>query len=398
MAPGDDAVLFRSDVAGTRREPAMEPKPIRIGAFTANAELNVRVQAVSNLFNSRFDKTSDVVSVLEPRARVRSDWGRHALSLTARTRVSRHASNASENNETYDTALAGRLDVDERSSLSWKLAYAGQVEIRGAGGQNITTGGPAGFNRVESVVTGQTEIGRAGLAFVANAFRLTYTPVVLRSGSVIDQSFRDTRTVSLMPRVSVDVTQSLAVVASAVATRTESINAAVGLRRDATGKSLLAGIRADLNGLVVSDVSIGWRRQDYDNPVFLSYGGFTYNGIVDWYPTPLLSFRLQGEQECLNSGRLDVAGILANTASVRAYYDPLRRLRIGLGIDLEHGRYREIGVSTNMLSALLQGEYRINPHMAGLLYVQLRRRTSSDATVIPGFETWIVGFTLAGKL
>jgi hypothetical protein len=272
------------------------------------------------------------------------------------------------------------------------------VEPRASAGINLVQAGPAELQLLQSSLTASTDFGRLGLAVSASLVQRTFQPLLLKAGGKLDQSFRDTRSVSIAPRASFGVAPGAGVFVAGSAVRTTSLDRQLATQRDSSGYTLLAGVRTETEGLIVGEIGLGWRGQSYRNPAFRNFSGFTYDATVDWYPTRLFSVRIQLGQDIVNSGLPTVAGILRRSVAVNAYYDPLRNLRFSLALDREHDEFREIGFSTNTITATLTSRYQIGRHLTVSAYGRLQARGTSDSNRLEGYDSVALGVAVTGAL
>ncbi len=398
IASGGDTVLFRSDAAGVRIEPQYEPRPLQWGPLLADLRLTARLVVDSNILRTSNGGADDVYFELAPSMRVLGSFGPHTATFSARASAKRFSRLVAQNNETVELLYTGRVDLGAGSFAQWRTLYAREIEPRASAGINLVQAGPAELQLLQSALTASTDFGRLGLAVSAGVVQRTFQPLVLKAGGKLDQSFRDTRSISIAPRASFGVAPGAGVFVAGSAVRTTSLDRQLTVLRDSTGYTLLAGVRTETEGLIVGEVGIGWRRQNYSNPVFRNFGGFTYDATVDWYPTRLISARVQLGQDIVNSGLPTVAGILRRSVAVNAYYDPLRNLRFSLALGREHDEFREIDFSTNTVSATLAGRYQIGRHLTVSAYGRVETRDTSDSNRLGGYDSVAIGVAVTGAL
>lgn len=398
IASGGDTVLFRSDAAGVRIEPQYEPRPLQWGPLLADLRLTARSVVDSNVLRTSTSRADDIYFELAPSVRILGSFGPHTATFSARASVKRFSRLVAQNNETVELLYAGRVDLGAGAFARWRTVYAREIEPRASAGVNIVQAGPAELQLLQSAFTASTDFGRLGVAVSAGVAQRTFQPLVLRAGGRLDQSFRDTRSISIAPRASLGVAPGASVFVAGSAVRTTSLDRRLSALRDSTGYTLLAGVRTETEGLVVGEIGIGWRGQSYRNPAFRNFSGFTYDATVDWYPTRLVSARVQLGQDIVNSGLPTVAGILRRNVAVNAYYDPLRNLRFSLALAREHDEFREIGFSTNTVTATLSGRYQIGRHLTVSAYGRVENRDTSDNSRLGGYDGVAVGVAVTGAL
>ncbi len=397
-ASAGDTVLFRSDVAGTRVEPQYQATPLVIGPMLATIALTARVASDTNIFRTSKNTRHEVYVEAIPSIGIAARFGAHTATLSARAAARRHARFSSENRNAVDVAYGGQIDLGPPSTASFRTTYGRESEPRGSAGLNLAAAGPAEVQKIESSASVSTEFRRLGVSASASIARRSYDPLRPANSPAISQAFRDTKTLRVGSRVNFRALPSATIFASGSANRTQSIEGSRGLLRDATGYTLLAGLRSDTESLIVGEVGIGWRGQNYRNPAFRDFAGLTYDATVDWYPTRLVSVRIQAGQDIVNSNFSRVAGIVRRSVSGTFFYDPLRELRFVFALNRDLDDYRELDFSTRTTSAGLTGTYQIGRRVDFSAFGRIISKGSSDVRFVDAYDSLAVGIGLTGRL
>ncbi|WP_293882182.1 outer membrane beta-barrel protein [Sphingomonas sp.] len=395
---GGDGILFRSDVAGARLEPQYEPRPVVLGPLIADLRVTTQAGFESNVFNTADKRKSDAVFAIAPSFRILGSFGPHSATFSARANIRRFTKLMSENSETIDLIYGGRLEFGDGAEGIWATQYARDIETRGSSGTNVIGAGPAELRLLRASWTARSDFGRIGVSTTGSVVQRTYQPLKLTRGGLLDQSFRDTRAISIAPRANLAIAPTLSVFVAGSATKTNSLGSNPAISRDASRYALLAGARAEINGLIIGEIGLGYRGQRYGNPQFKNLSGFTYDATVDWYPTALLSIRVQAGRDIVNSGLTTVAGIDRRNAGLNIYYDPLRALRFSLAVDRERDNFRELSLRTTTDTTVLTGRYSFGPHLSASAYGRLQGKSSSDSKRLSGFHSVSLGVALTGNL
>ena len=398
IASGGDTILFRSDAAGVRIEPQYQAQPLMVGPLAAEVAFTARMLFDSNIYRTSKGGTNDVSFEAVPSLRLLGDFGPHSATISARARIKRFARFTSENSDTIDLSAGGRMELGSQSSATWLTRYAHETESRGSAGSNLITAGPSDLQILQSAWTARSDYGRLNVSVAAGVTQRSFMALSLQNGRTLDQSFRDTRALTVAPRASFGIGSSAAVFVAGSATKTTSVNRQVRPLRDASSHTLLAGVRTETNGLVIAEIGVGWRGQNYSNPLFEDFNGLTYDATIDWYPTRLFSVRVQAGQDIANSGIANVAGILRRTLALSAYYDPLRNLRFSFSADHEHDEFRELKQSSDTVSASLTGRYQFDRNLGASAFARIQSKKSSNTASIDGFTGVAVGAVLTATL
>ncbi|HYZ47969.1 MAG TPA: outer membrane beta-barrel protein, partial [Sphingomonas sp.] len=165
---GGEGKLFRSDVAGTRFEPAFVPRPHNLGQFALSLTPGVRTRYDSNVLNSPDDPRADIVAVLQPALQLQSLQTTNGLGLNASARITRYRDNPRQDSNEYDIEAFSRLDFADESHLTGRLGFSRSVERRGDGGPNPLFAGPPAFKQLDASLDGGLEMG--ALSFESRFF------------------------------------------------------------------------------------------------------------------------------------------------------------------------------------------------------------------------------------
>ena len=393
-----DTVLFRSDVAGTRVEPQYQATPLVIGPMLATIALTARLATDSNIFRTAENARHDAYLEAIPSVGIAARFGAHTATLSARAATRRFARFSSENRNAVDVAYGGQIDLGPPSTASFRTTYGRESEQRGSAGLNLVAAGPAELQRIESSASVSTEFRRLGVSASVGIARRSYDALRPANSPAISQAFRDIKALRVGSRVNFRAGPAATIFASGAANRTQSIERSQGQLRDATGYTLLAGLRSDTESLIVGEVGIGWRGQNYRNPAFRDFAGLTYDATVDWYPTRLVSVRVQAGQEIVNSNFANVAGIVRRSVGATFFYDPLRKLRFVFALNRELDDYRELGLSTQTTSAGLTGNYQIGRRVDVNAFGRIISKGSSNVRLVERYASFAFGIGLTGKL
>lgn len=393
-----ETVLFRSDVAGVRVEPQYQATPLAIGPVLATIALTARFASDSNIFRTSKNVREDVYLEAVPSVGLAARFGAHTATLTARAAARRYTRFSTENRSAVDVAYGGRIDLGPPSALSFRTTYGRESEQRGSAGLNFVTAGPAEVQKIESSAAISTEFRRLGVSASASIARRSYSALQTAKGAALSQAFRDAKALRVGSRINFKVAPSATIFASGSANRTQSLNRSQGQLRDATGYTVLAGLRSDTESLIVGEVGIGWREQNYRNPAFRDFAGLTYDATVDWYPTRLVSVRVQAGQEIVNSNFASVAGIVRRSVGATFFYDPLRKLRFVFALNHDLDDYRELGISTQTTTAGLTGNYQIGRRVDVSAFGRIISKKSSNVRFVDEYDSVAVGIGLTGKI
>lgn len=388
-----DPQLERDDVAGARIEPAFQPGPIHIGPLFAQTGLSIVTGYDSNVFN-RPQARSDAVLILAPRLMLKTDLSRHDLSLAAVGSFRRFARQQSENSEEFELQGKGQLDLAQGRQVLASIGYSQEIEPRSSAGSVANAAEPVSFRRFASEVGARLQLGALRLVPKAGLRQTDFAPLEFADGGAANQSFRDMRTIQGDLSIEYDFTGLVSGFASGSVSDVASSDAPVEQRRDSRSYSVLVGARGDLTSVIFGEIGVGYQARHYKSARYRDFEGATFRADVQWYVTPLMTLRFQAGRTFENSGNPLVAGILSDKATISAYYDPFRNLRISLSGTYDHNKYREVDTRALRTSASLQAQYLVNSTVSVGAYASFLHQNVSGQPIVNEFTSFGAGVVM----
>lgn len=390
-------VLHRSDVAGSRIEPGFDPLPIPFGAFDLSASVSTVAGADTNVLRRPGGK-SDATMTMQPQVTIRRKGGSLDAQIEGAGRLRRYVRYTSENSGEYagSASLSGRFAGRNRVTAS--AGYARMVEPRSSVGTIADAASPVSYRQFQASVGGTADLGRVTMQSSLRYIRNRYDGVPLRSGGRADLHFRDQSSIGGTITVDYDVNGRLATYASASHARISAANTALAISRDARDFTVQGGIRGEVTPLVYVDIAAGVRQRNYRDPRLRDYRGPTFKADLQWYVTPLVTFRLEGSQNLYNSGAPQANAINAHEVKLEAYYDLLRNLRIAANARREWDKFEGLDTRAKRFQTSVRAQYRASPHLSIGAFVAYDRQTVHGTAVIQPFSSFSVGIGATASL
>ena len=385
----------RTDVAGMRSEPQLTPRPLQVGSFRLDASLSTIAAYETNVLRRRNPEGDASLSIV-PQVRLSNTVDNFGVQVGASGLIRRYVSMARENLEegVVDAAVSTRLGQD--SSLRLTGSYGREAETRGISAVTDNAAEPVTFTTLATGLRADFSFGALRLSPSANYLERSYSALQLEDGTTLDQSFRDTRNYGGGLAIGYELSPLLVTFVEGGFTKVESTDPLPNLRRDSERLTLTAGVRGEVTPLVIAEVHAGYRQTNYDLARFRDVSGATFGANVQWFATPLMSFRLVAVQEPINSGRADVAGILSSRIAASAFYDPLRNLRLSTTVSFAYNDYRDVDTVAKRAGLKMQAQYMLGPQMSvGAFFDVIRQNVSGTQLVTPSTAlTAGLGFTV----
>ena len=382
--------LSRSDAAGARTEAGLGPQAINAGPFVINSSLSLAGGYDSNVLRGANGQGDAFVTAI-PRLRASLDTGVAQVQLSGIASLRRFADLSSENAEEFQFSTGVSMPFADSHSVTASASFGHLSQERNSLGSDQATAEPIEYDQLVGSIGTELVFGNLQIGPSLRYSELSYDSVKLLSGVETSLAFRDQRTVSGSLRLGYAISPLVAVFASGEVEELESTAAVGAQNRDARSYTTLAGVRGELTPLINGEIAVGYRKRDYDNPLFRDSGGLTYRGNLQWFPTELVSFRLDASQAFLPGGQTEVAGVLSSRASFSAYYDPTRNLRLAAILAYEHRDFRDVDATTNRPSVRVQAQYQFNPHLSLGGYMSLTKQSVSGERIVQPNETLNAG-------
>lgn len=382
--------LLRDDVAGSRQIPGYEPAGVQVGALRVLPAVTGSVEGDTNVLNRTSDKRRDVYFTLAPAVTASGGSGKAAYVLRAEAAVTRFATLAKQNRETWKLGAQASVPLAGRVTVAVSGGYAREVEPNYAASAAATVGSPALYDQLSGEAGLSVDLGTTRLTGTAGVLRVDYRPVVQVNGGVVDQSFRDQRTMTLGLKGEHGLPGGQELFAQGEYHWIDSLHAPLCCDRTSTGGNAVGGFRAQLGHLIEAEVAAGYQWRNYRSPAFRDYAGLAWRTKLEWYATSLVSVALSGRRDIANSGIPTAAGVVVDTLMLRVFYEMRRNLNFILTGARTHDDYRDTGQTADGETVKLEGRYVINDRYALGAYGRHRNR-SSDSSALPRLGSALEG-------
>lgn len=359
-AAAQDAMFKRGENVGVleRPRPGYEALGIRAGGFIVYPSLTLRAEYDDNLF-ARPEAESDTIITTTPSLEVRSDWGRHAVTLSADANLKRHDRFKSEDTDTWSVVGQGRLDVSRDTTLGARASFADRVEPRTTASSAVESVEPIQYQVQSANLIATHQFSRVKLVGRAELARYDYQDGRDLAGGVIDEDYRDHSEIDVRAKAAYAHSPSTAFFAE-LGAQQMNYERSAGPNRDSDGITALAGVDLEITRLITGEFSVGYLHQSFNDPAYEDISNPHYRMRIDWYPTPLITVGLTATQRVSDSSLAEAPAFLARTVEVKADYELLRNLIISGQIHGADEDYRGIDRRDRRYGASLSANYLVN--------------------------------------
>ncbi|MEM7172505.1 MAG: outer membrane beta-barrel protein [Pseudomonadota bacterium] len=386
VVPSKRTTIRRGETVQSRPRPELDPLGGRIGSFLVFPSFAIQEDYDSNIFATSTDREDDFITHLEPGLFVESDWGRHSLSFGGEADVALHADNTSENYEDYFLGADGTLEVGSGGALDAFIDYDHRHVPRSS--PNDIVQGTIPTEPIEFDVFG---FG-GGYTQEFNRFRvrpeISYQIFDYSGSDLVGGGFdnnddrnRDILNISLRGDYAFSPGYS-AFVRGSFNDRNykESINPG-GVNRDSDGYEIVAGLSADLGGLVFGEIFAGYVAQDFSDGDLDNISDPTVGADVTWNVTPLTTIEgtvSRTVEETVVTEGADIASSNFVTAiGLSVDHELLRNLLIGANVGVEIDDFEGISREDQIYNAGVNATYMLNRYLHASAGYEYFRRNSN---------------------
>lgn len=376
------------DAAGSRHQPEYDPLGIRVGTATIYPTLALSSVYDTNVFAESTDADSDFSLTLTPAIRAEISDPNRTIAVNAHARIRRYAQLTEQDDEQYHASALGRLNFGQHGNLQASAGWSLSSPSRGTYQNSLQQGTPLREERLNGQITGDYRINRLRLRGTVSAEKFNYDDVVLDDGSIIDQDYRDGTRIGSNLKAFYQVSSRVSLVAQGSVDKFDYDDPDLLRNRDAVGTSLTAGALYEISELFSFQLGVGYRKHNFDNPLLRDIDGLAFNGRLRWYPTPLVSVRLDLNQSTDTSTLNEVSAVTVSSAILETDYELLRNNVVTARVEYSHERYSGIDANSDFMSASLRSAWKLNRWMRLTGSLTYERRTSGESLAIPEFDAF----------
>lgn len=375
--PIADDVENRTTTVLGRDRPELKPQGVRISGFVLTPSLGVGEVFDDNVFAKQANTKSDLITTITPAVRISSDWNQHHLSFNGSGNIVRYADNSSEDHETFDLSVDGRIDVSRDTKLTASAAYEVGSEERGSvddvGGQT-----PTQFD-VSSVATGiVSRFNRLSVSAGGEFSRHDYDDVVATAGTVNNDD-RDRDELKFTLRAGYQIQDEYEAFTQVILTSVDYDAAADdnGLNRDGEGYEIRAGARVDITALLFGDIFVGYLNRDYDGATLRSVDTIVGGLDLTWNVTPLTTITGGVERGIDETTLATASGSLRTNYDLSVDHELLRNLILSAWAGVSTDDFEGTNRNDDYARAGLGAKYLLNRNFSLAFSYEYSERDSS---------------------
>lgn len=392
--PGADVKGEQDD---KRLADSYQPKGVELGLFLLMPKIETEEQYNSNVFATRNDVKSDLLTVVRPEMTLRSRFSEHELSIHALAEKYLYRKFTADNRLDYAADVNGRYDVQAGTEVTGFAQYFSRHEDRSspdeAGGLNPTpTAGIVGR------LGGKHESGRYIFAAEVATQRLTFERVTTGTGTIVPNEDRDRWDLDGKVRGSYEMFPGYAAVTqvSANTKRYDQSHDRNGYERSSSGYRVEAGIGLDISQLLRGDFLVGYLAQDYLDPRFKDPQGLSLRATFNWTPDKLTIVVPTLERSVSETTKAGASGLVRTSGSVLVRHELARNILLSGYTSAAYSESVGVKSADWTYEGRLKATYALAPEAyIGTEAAYKFKDTLNDAT---GFRQTIVSVRLGLQL
>jgi|GEM_PF-4978773 len=313
---------------------------IRAGSFIIRPSLALSERFDSNFFTEPDDETATLITTIEPRVTVTSDFSRHRIRARARVTEEIVHRSPDDSENTFAFGVDGVIDVTRQLRISLGSGVQRFAEGRGDDEADGGLNGPVYSDRYRNTLTVQ---------YLAGDFRIEpFATVALQDfidrGQLVNQDDRDRLSVQGGLELGYRVARGYEAFVRASYFNVD-FNDAVddfGVNRDSQGIETLAGLELKLSRLITGRAGVGFVFSQFEDPQFDDTTDFTAEIGLAWTPRRRLGLGLNAKRELQQTNVPGAADKIQTDVTASARYELLRNLNGSVRAGLDRTEFNGI--------------------------------------------------------
>lgn len=388
-ACGQDLLPGRANIAGGRLQQDFTSDGIRFGSWLVAPQVQARAGYDSNLFGTETNRTGTAYVIMAPSLRLQSDWGQKGVAVSANGNLTRYVDHPEQNSNEYAVRGGGKFAMGG-VEVQLAASTAQTAERRGTNGTPLSIGPPSLFRSVAQSFNLKRETGPLSITAGVSHETLRYNDLLAPNGRVITQRFRNLESWSANGRVTF-----LPSDIAGLSVFSSYEQATVPFPNNFDNITTTFGGAAAIDvGMARVAGELGRVKRDFGNPAFRDFKGWTYNGGVDWYPTPLLAIGVHANRALESSGVPTVGNIVTRSYAINVDYELLRNFLVQGRVAWRRVQFPEIDQSARSIVREIKGEFSFNQFVAIGVYGRLECDNSSVTGTARHYCVNLGGITL----
>ena len=362
-----------------RPRPELEPQGFRLSGVKVVPSLSVGPTYNSNIFAAASNATGDLLFVEHPALTLDSEPGLLSFTFSGYGDFVQYVNNGQLTNANGGALLGIRGDLAPTLLLESRTSVVYGHQDPASFATSIANGPvpylPA-YTQLSQTLSATRQVGELAASLSGSFQRSTFQNVLI-NGALLNQTQFNGNVYTVSPKVSYLISPPTWLYVQGTYQRTAFD--ASGL--DSSSFAGVLGADFEIRRLIRGNVYAGYRERTYDASGTSSVSGFTYGLDVAWYPTEILTAKLSGRQDFVDSA-VPGTGTSASVVNVRTIqgqldYEAARQVIVSGVVAYENDNYQSTTRIDDNLKLGLAARYMLGPNAAiDLQYLYSMRRSS----------------------
>lgn len=350
-----DAAFAQAAVSvAEKARPEYDAKGLPVGGFIVLPRLRLGFAYDTNVFAEDDSKESDGIGFLDTTVDVNSDWSRHALNFQAFSQ-SRFFFNEDEDNTEYGFGGDGRFDVRKFTPLTYRGGWSERREKRASIDAPGAAADPVSFNVIDGGIGIKHRFNRVRVGVDYDIERSDYDDVAANGGGIIDQDFRDRKSWRVVPQVGYEISPGYTAFVRGEYNKTNYdlerddpgliMSAGGNVDRDNSGWTVEGGVSFELTSVLSGDLSAGYLKTNFQDPMILDISGYTVGSSLLWSPTSLTSVQLNIDRATQGATTINTGGRLTTDVGIKVDHELRRNIILTGQVAYSRAQFEEVGFS-----------------------------------------------------
>ncbi|EJU14718.1 hypothetical protein LH128_02289 [Sphingomonas sp. LH128] len=314
------------DVPGRRIIPEYAPIGYELGGFDVLPSVTFGARADDNIFTRTSVKRTDMSLNTQPHIRVKRKDRFSNVLFDADARTSSYLKLTDQDATEYRLEGTYTYGTTGPESMSANLGYRREAIQRGTVENDLAGGEPLMRRVLHGSLTGRKQFNRLSIDAQVLAVHQYYEDVQIGSKDIVEQRFRNVKRYGVHALAAYEFSGRTSLSGNIEYDRFDYAYSPLLADRDASSRSLSAGLRYELTRVLYAQVGVGYRRYDFKDKALGAIKGIAVSGHLRYFPTRTLAIRGLVEQSNTTSPYDLVGAVTLTTARVEAEYEMRRNL------------------------------------------------------------------------
>ena len=223
-----------------------------------------------------------------------------------------------------------------------------------------------------------------------------YSDAPLFGGGIADQDFRDRKETVFSARGDYAISPDTALFLRGEVNERDYdlVPPAAGLLRDSSGYKVEVGADFDIRGVARGAIGVGFIQQDYDSAALQTIDGLAFDGVLEWFPTPLTTVTFTGSRGVQDAAIAGSGGYVSANLGVNVDHELRRNLILSASLNWGEDEYSGLDRTDQRIGANVSATYFMNRNVGARIGFSHVDQDSSGLAGNQDYSRNIVAFSI----